>query len=119
MTPGNLAAVLEDLHRATARIARLAGTVRTAEEGIPARARTILDAIEERNRIAAAALAAIAEDDQDINARLAIATPPPGTVARLAVHLVRRDREIETIARMIDRQTREYAALARDLERSL
>lgn len=115
-SPAPLTALLEELTRADTRIANLAGTVRTAEEGIPSRARTVITAIETRNRIAAAVLEAIARDDQALNARLTATAIPAGDAPRLTAHLVHRDREIETLARTIDRRSREFAALARNLE---
>lgn len=111
-----LTAALEDLRRADDRIARLARTVRGAPEGTPARARAVLDAIEARNRIAAAVLDAIALEDQALNARMAAAVIPAADAPRLADHLIRRDRSIETLARMVETRSREFAALARDLE---
>ena len=111
-----LTAALEDLRRADDRIARLASTVRGAPEGTAARARAVLDAIETRNRIAAAVLAAIALEDQALNARMAAAGITAADAPRFADHLIRRDRSIETLARLIETRSREFARLARDLE---
>lgn len=111
-----LAARLEDLQQADDRIAALSGTVRTAEEGIPARAREVLDAIEERNRIAAAVLDAIALEDQALNARMASGVVRAGDAPKLADHLIRRDCSIEALARLVEIRSRQFARLARALE---
>ena len=111
-----LTAALEDLRRADDRIARLAATGRGAPEGTAARARAVLDAIETRNRIAAAVLDAIALEDQALNARMAAAVISAADAPRLADHLIRRDRSIEALARMVETRSREFAALARILE---
>ncbi len=83
-----LTARLEDLRRADYRIARLAGTVRTADEEIPVRAALVLAAIGERDWIAAAVLNAIAIEDQALNARLAAAAVWAADAPALAEHLL-------------------------------
>ena len=111
-----LTAALEDLRRADDRIARLAATGRGAPEGTAARARAVLDAIETRNRIAAAVLDAIALEDQALNVRMAAAVISAADAPRFADHLIRRDRSIEALARLVETRSREFAALARILE---
>jgi len=111
-----LRARLDELQKADEMIARLAGTVRTAEEGIPARARSVIEAIAAREKIAAAVLDAIALDDQALNARMAAGVVRAGDAPELTDCLLRRDQGIETLARLIETKTREFARLARTLD---
>lgn len=76
----------------------------------------LLEAIEARGPVAAAVLETIALEDQDLSSRMAAAAVRPGAGGRYAERLIRRDREMESLARLIDTGTREYNRLLRQLE---
>ncbi len=76
----------------------------------------LLEAIQARTPVAAAVLETIALEDQDLSFRMAAAAVRPGAGGRYAERLIRRDREVEALARQIDTLTREYDRLLRQLE---
>lgn len=76
----------------------------------------LLEAIEARAPVAAGVLEAIALDDQDLSSRMAAGAVRPGGGSRYAERLIRRDREMEALASLIDTRTREYHRLLRQLE---
>lgn len=76
----------------------------------------LLEAIEARIPLAAAVLETIALEDQDLSSRMAAAGVRAGGGSRFAERAIRRDREMEALARVIDTSSREYNRLLRQLE---
>lgn len=104
---GELEARLRDLERVDQAIADAA---RAAD---PA---ALVEAIEARTPVAAAAIELIALEDQDLSARMAAAAVRPGGGARFAERVARREREMEALTRVIESRTSEYDRLLRHLE---
>jgi HEPN domain-containing protein len=76
----------------------------------------LIEAIEARIPIAAAVLETIALEDRDLSSRMAAAEIRPGGGSRFAERAIRRDQEMEALARVIDTHTREYNRLLRQIE---
>jgi len=109
--PGTLAARAGELMKADDRIAALA---LIAGRDPTARAPALLEAIADRERIAAAVLEAIAREDRAYQALMA--DVPDTVVPGLTAKLVRRDRRIEALVEMVATRSREYDRIARQLE---
>lgn len=99
--------------RADDRIATLA---RGAGRDPSARAAAILEAIADRERIAATVLEAIAREDLALQVTMTRSAPPTARTLEPTAQLIRRDRSIEALALLVENQSREYSRIARRLE---
>ena len=114
MTPdalSTLATRAGELMKADDRIAALA---LIAGRDPAARAPALLEAIADRERIAATVLEAIAREDRAYQSLMA--DVPDGVAPGLTAKLIRRDRRIEALVEMVATRSREYGRIARQLE---
>ena len=109
----SLAARVGELMRADDRIAAIA---RGGGRDPSARAGAILEAIADRERIAATVLEAIALEDQVLQSSMAKSSYPTVSAPDPTAQLIRRDRSIEALAHLVENQSREYSRIARRLE---
>ena len=93
---------------------RIAALALTAGRDPAARAPALLEAIADRERIAATVLEAIAREDRTYQSLMA--DLPDAVAPGLTAELIRRDRRIESLVEMVATRSREYSRIARQLE---